>query len=174
MTAGLKRYYLEGSLHFITFSCDRRQAHLTRPSRRDRFLRILEHARRRYGFALLGYVVMPEHVHLLMTMPDIGGPSVVMKVVKQRFTRLLRKREGFPGPVWQKRFYDFKVCTEKKRVEKLRYIRNPVKRGLVQGPEQWEWSRFRTYLHGQQGLVEVDPCPWKFLLRESHSFQTMD
>ena len=53
-----------------------------------------------------------------MTMPSIGDPSVVMKVVKERFTRLLRKREMLVGPMWQKRFYDFNVCTDKKRVEK--------------------------------------------------------
>ena len=175
MTAGLKRYYLEGSIHFITFSCYRRQQHLGTTARRDLFLRVLEQARRRYGFALLGYVVMPEHIHLLMTMPAVGDPSVVMKVVKERFTRLLRKREEFTGPMWQKRFYDFNVCTDKKRVEKLRYMhRNPVKRGLVDSPEKWEWGSFRAYLNGEKGLVEVDACPWKFAVRESHSFQPME
>jgi len=135
----------------------------------------LEQARRRYQFALLGYVVMPEHAHLLMTMPCVGDPSVVMKVVKERFTRLLRKRERFIGPMWQKRFYDFNVCTEKKRVEKLRYMhRNPVKRGLVSSPEEWDWSSFRAYLNGEKGLVEVNPFPWRFGVRESHSFQPME
>ena len=118
---------------------------------------------------------MPEHVHLLMTMPTVGDPSVVMKVVKERFTRLLRQRERFVGPMWQKRFYDFNVCTEKKRVEKLRYMhRNPVKRGLVSSPEEWDWSSFRAYLNGEKGLVEVNPFPWRFNLRESHSFQPME
>jgi putative transposase len=175
VTAGLRRYYLEGSLHFITFSCYRRLPHLGRAARRDLLLRVLEHARLRYRFALLGYVIMPEHVHLLMTMPLVGDPSVVMKVVKERFTKLLKKREPFVGPMWQKRFYDFNACTEKKRVEKLRYMhRNPVKRGLVLSPEEWEWSSFLTYLNGDKGLVEIDPCPWRFKLRESHSFQTME
>jgi putative transposase len=175
VTAGLKRYYLEGSLHFITFSCYRRLPHLGTAPRRDLLLRVLEHARRRYGFALLGYVVMPEHVHLLMTMPTVGDPSVVMKVVKERFTRLLRQREVLNDRVWQKRFYDFNVCTDKKRVEKLRYMhRNPVKRGLVTRPEEWDWSSFRAYRNGENGLVKVNPCPWQFQVRESHSIQPMD
>ncbi len=118
---------------------------------------------------------MPEHVHLLMTMPTVGDPSVVMKVVKERFSRLLRKREALSDRVWQKRFYDFNVCTEKKRVEKLRYMhRNPVKRGLVFSPEEWDWSSFRFYLNGEKRLVEVNPCPWRFQHRESHSIQPMD
>ena len=175
MTAGLKRYYLEGSLHFITFSCYRRLPQLGTPARRDLLLRVLEQARRRYRFVLLGYVVMPEHVHLLMTLPAVGDPSVVIKVVKERFSRLLRRREALNDRVWQKRFYDFNVCTDKKRVEKLRYMhRNPVKRGLVFRPDAWEWSSFRAYLNGEKALVEVDPCPWKFQDRESHSIQPMD
>ncbi len=110
-----------------------------------------------------------------MTMPTVGDPSVVMKVVKERFSRLLRKREALSDRVWQKRFYDFNVCTEKKRVEKLRYMhRNPVKRKLVRSPEEWDWSSFRFYLNGENGLVEVDPCPWRSQLRESHSIQPMD
>jgi hypothetical protein len=59
-------------------------------------------------------------------------------------------------PVWQKRFYDFNVWSERKRVEKLRYMhRNPVKRGLVERPEQWKWSSFRAYLYGETGPVRV-------------------
>ena len=51
-----------------------------------------------------------------------------------------------PMPVWQPRFYDFNVWTERKRIEKLRYMHcNPVKRGLVAEPEQWRWSSFRYY-----------------------------
>ena len=54
-----------------------------------------------------------------------------------------------PIPIWQPRFYDFNLWTEHKRVEKLRYThRNPLKRGLVQEPEQWPWSSFRCYKYG--------------------------
>ena len=62
-------------------------------------------------------------------------------------------------PVWQPRFYDFNVWTERKRVEKLGYMhRNPVKRELVEGPEQWLWSSFRYYKYGETGLVRVNDC----------------
>ncbi len=86
---------------------------------------------------VVGYVLMPEHLHLLITEPEVGDPSVVMKVLKERFTRRLRREHNYVGPVWQKRFYDFNVWTSRKRVEKLRYMhRNPVKRGLVSSPEE--------------------------------------
>ncbi len=62
-----------------------------------------------------------------------------------------------PERVWQHRFYDFNVCTEKKRIEKLRYLhRNPVKRGLVASPELWKWSSFRSYALGEPGVVKIN------------------
>jgi hypothetical protein len=61
------------------------------------------------------------------------------------------------GHVWQHRFYDFVVFSEKKRVEKLRYMhRNPVKRGLVLEAQQWSWSSFCHHAEGQHGLVLVN------------------
>ena len=61
------------------------------------------------------------------------------------------------GHVWQHRFYDFVVFTEKKRVEKLRYMhRNPVVRGLALAPERWPWSSYRHYATGEPGPVLVN------------------
>ena len=63
----------------------------------------------------------------------------------------------FPHHIWQARFYDFNLWTERKRIEKLRYMhRNPVKRGLVESPEQWRWSSFRWYLCGEAGPVRIN------------------
>src|SRR5438445_1891409 len=62
-----------------------------------------------------------------------------------------------PQHIWQARFYDFNVWTEKKRIEKLRYMhRNPVKRGLVVRPEEWRWSSFRHYALKEKGPVEIN------------------
>ena len=169
---GLKRYFGEGYLHFITSSCYRRRALLGSPARRHLFLKILEQVRRSYRLVVVGYVVMPEHVHLLIGEPERGNPSVVMQVLKQRFVRrVLRGRrrrahagQGWlwgrglqAGEVWQRRFYDFVVWGKRKRIEKLRYMhRNPVKRGLVLQPEQWAWSSFQHYQTGEAGAVLVN------------------
>jgi putative transposase len=177
MPSRLKRYYGAGDFHFITCSCYQRRPLLAAPHRRDLFLEILEHAREDYRFIVIGYVVMPEHFHLLISEPEKGDPSVVMKVVKQRFShRVLNhlRRQAAPGrlwanaleqsQVWQRRFYDYNVRTEQKRVEKLRYIhRNPVKRGLVAEPDQWAWSSYRAYAYGEPGLVRVNE-QWPLVL----------
>src|ERR1035438_8856909 len=73
-------------------------------------------------------------------------------------------REG--GLLWQPRYYDFNVWSEVKRIEKLRYLhRNPVKRGLVQSPEDWAWSSFHHYLSGIEGVVEIE-SQWTARKRE--------
>jgi putative transposase len=74
MPWGLKRYYGAGSLHFITWSCYRRKPLLGNPARRDLLLTALELMRVRYRFAVIGYVVMPEHVHLLISEPLMAIP----------------------------------------------------------------------------------------------------
>src|SRR5216684_4285956 len=98
MPRGLHRYYGVDHLHFITCSCYRRLPLLSSARSRDLFLSILEQTRQRYRFVVVGYVVMPEHIHLLLTEPEIGTPSTVMQVLKQRTARALlpKKRRADP------------------------------------------------------------------------------
>jgi putative transposase len=110
---------------------------------------------------------MPEHFHLLITGPEMGDPSVVMKVIKERFSRQVHAEDGSVSkgaaqlPVWEKRFYDFNVWSARKEIEKVKYMhRNPVKRGLVERPEQWAWSRYRAYLCGETPPVRVKFQEW--------------
>src|SRR5271157_3653367 len=70
MPWGLVRFQQSGNLHFITFSCYRRQPFLDTARARQVFERSLEQTRRSYRFYVIGYVVMPEHVHLLVSEPE--------------------------------------------------------------------------------------------------------
>ena len=164
MPRNLKRYYGRGDYHFVTFSCYRRLPLLGADRRRDLFLSLLERARQEYCFAVLGYVLMPEHVHLLLSEPQRQNLSVAIKALKQSMARRILGRRApagqgelfsFPPPhFWQARFYDFNVWTDHKRVEKLRYMhRNPVQRGLVASPELWRWSSYRNYCYGETGQI---------------------
>jgi putative transposase len=154
MTEGLHRFHGGNDLHFLTFSCYRRRSLFRNEAYRDLFLKILERVRRRYRLVVLGYVVMPEHVHLLVSEPQRETLSTAIQALKLGFVRSSEgggvggsptsrkgsEKWGTPIPVhpscpkslnrfWQARFYDFNVWTEKKRIEKLRYIhRNPVTR----------------------------------------------
>jgi REP element-mobilizing transposase RayT len=125
MPEGLKRYYGQKHLHSITCSCYRRLPLLGSARARSVFVKVLGEVRERYGFALVGYVVMPEHIHVLISKPAKGTPSTVMQVLKQRVSRELRRRGrrrasdaqlslrfGEPDLLpqfWQRRFHDFNV-----------------------------------------------------------------
>ena len=118
---GLERSYGSFHLHFITCSCYHRLPHLASPAeRRDAFLVDLEEVRRRYSFVVVGYAVMPEHFHLLMSEPERGDPSRAISALKfrvaKRQLREMRRARGELGPdlvhFWQHRFYDFNVWTD--------------------------------------------------------------
>jgi putative transposase len=172
MPRGLKRYQQTERGHFITFSCYRRRPRLRTSRARDVVLRVLEQVRHRLEWVIVGYVVMPEHVHLLVSEPEKKSLAVAIQLLKQNTSRLLKRRKRsdlrqgrlFAGeddcPFWQVRYYDFNVWSEKKRVEKLKYMhRNPVQRGLVEKPEDWRWSSYRAYAFGEEGPVKLNT--WK-------------
>jgi putative transposase len=164
MPSRLHRYQQNRDLHFITFSCYRRQPKLGSPAAKNVFEQSLERTRRRYQLRVIGYVVMPEHVHLLLSEPEDGTLATALQALKQSVSRTLALRAH--EPFWEARYYDFNVWTAKKHAEKLTYLhRNPVERGLVTEPENWEWSSYRHYATGVQGIVEIE-SQWTAMRRE--------
>ena len=156
-----------------TSSCYRRLALLGSARARNVFVKVLIEVRNKYGIALVGYVVMPEHVHLLIGESTKGVPSTVVHSLKLRVSKRMRRgirrksssqrmlpfREGetVPPQFWQKRFYDFNVYSPAKRREKLEYMhRNPVTRGLVKDPKDWVWSSYSSYSRRGTPMVEID------------------
>ena len=87
----LKRYYGRGDLHFVTFSCYRRLSYLSAPEARDYVVQTLNQVRFQNKFLLLGYVVMLQHVHLLVSEPLEKNLSKALQVLKQRTSRTLLK-----------------------------------------------------------------------------------
>ena len=158
---------------FSTCTCYRRLPLLSSSRSKGVFAKILGEVRDRYGFLLVGYVVMPNHIHLLVSEPTRGTPSTLMQVLKQRVSRRLRgkkkrgtknqlslpfgAKETLPRQFWQRRFHDFNVWSHKKKMEKLRYMHfNPVMRGLVKDPKDWPWSSYSHYATGKEGLMRID------------------
>jgi putative transposase len=112
--------------------CYRRRALLDNAVSRRTFELALERVRRKYQLSVYGYVVMPEHVHLLLSEPERSNLAQAIKSLKQGVSRrLIGANEHF----WQERYYDHNVRDYDGFVGKLRYKlryihRNPVKRGL--------------------------------------------
>lgn len=148
----LKRFQQDGGLHFLTFSCHGRFPYLVRTRACELFERSLEATRRRYVLFVFGYVIMPEHIHLLVSEPKRSTLARVIQALKTSVAKQSQQR-----PFWLPRYYDFNVHSEEKRVEKLRYIdRNPVIRGLVSCPHDWRWSSYRHHSTGEHGVVEIE------------------
>jgi REP-associated tyrosine transposase len=171
MPRGLERFQQSGQSHFLTFSCYQRHANFTCADTYDLFVQCLEDMRRRFAMCIYGYVVMPEHVHLLVNEPDRATLADAIHYLKLSFAKRLRSRRGAmqSGSFWQKRYYDRNVGDAREFTEKLRYLhRNPVKRGLVKEPAEWTWSSFRHYALREIGVVEIE-SEWTARDRERQS-----
>jgi putative transposase len=185
----LRRYYGRGDLHFVTFSCFERRAFLGSLTAKTVFVETLNEVRERYQFGLVGYVLMPEHVHLLIGEPFVGDLSKVLQVLKQRVSREIRsprraELESMPeaslpqgwselSRFWDRRFYDFNVYSLGKLNEKLNYMHaNPVVRGLVKHPREWPWSSWSFYECGEVGLMEMDVVDAERIKRKTHPLKS--
>jgi putative transposase len=181
MPSGLHRTYGAHHLHFITCSCYRRLPFLSTARSRDRFLSILEQTRQRYRFVVVGYVVMPEHIHLLLTEPEVGTPSTVMQVLKQRTAHTLlpkrkrrnpRQRSLFGDEPQRRAFWQASLLRlqrtdhEEARGKAEVYASESGETGLVEAPEQWRWSSYRFYLLEEGGPVCVNEGWTKISFRD--------
>jgi putative transposase len=152
MPWGLQRIHDQGHTHFITFSCFERRPYLAHAAARDLVVDGLARTQKRYGLCIFGFVVMPEHVHVLLAEPAERSVAEVMKCWKLSVTLRQELR-----PFWEQRYHDFNVFTNEKRTEKLRYLhRNPVVRGLVEKPGEWRWSSFCSYSEKAACGLEIE------------------
>ncbi|HEX9666260.1 MAG TPA: transposase [Thermodesulfobacteriota bacterium] len=136
----LKRYNIENHVYFVTSKTLYNNPIFLNYIYAELFVKNLFCCRDRYGFLLLGFVLMPDHFHLLI-MPKKGfGISSVIQKIKSLFAYKLRSL-GVKGTIWQKSFYDFGIYSEEKCREKLDYIHaNPVRKGMVEDPIDYRFS----------------------------------
>jgi len=170
------RYNTPSNAHFLTFSCFRRQPFLSRDRSREWFLDALGGARERHRFDLWAWVIMPEHVHLVIRpREEKYSISAILTAIKKPVTNAVlrhvrqyapefaeRMRDQQPNGTHAYRFwqrgggYDTNLWSSKPLWDKIRYIHmNPVRRGLVTRAEDWPWSSLRDFLD----LRPVLPVP---------------
>ena len=170
-----KRWDIPFDAHALTFSCFGQQPFLRSARACNWFLDSLQRARTKTSFDLWAYVIMPEHVHLVV-LPHPGTTisailvslklSVTRKAlnwVRRTSPRFLARMAQPQGGVVRHRFwlpgggYDRNLRSPKDVHEKIRYIHaNPVRRGLVACPEDWAWSSARAYLQGVGEPIPID------------------
>jgi putative transposase len=168
-------------LHFITTSTYRRVPLFLTPAYCQFFVDAVRAVRSKFHFLLLGWVLMPDHFHILVRPGLSESTSDIVKELKQRsafaILEALRGQQGLAScrvllgslrlpptvhdqaryRVWQRRFVPFNVYTEKKQLEKLDYMHaNPLKRELVSSPSEWPWSSWRFYYLDDRSVLEMD------------------
>lgn len=172
-----KRYNIIGHAHALTFSCFKRQPFLSKDRTRQWFVEAIARAREKHGFHLWAYVIMPEHVHLLIYPPaDEYSISAVLTTVKQSVAKraVLFVRKNAPEfasrmadeqsngrrvlRFWQRGGgYDRNLDSPKYIWETIDYIHaNPVRRGLADSPCGWEWSSARSHDNAATGPLTLD------------------
>ena len=163
-----------GTVRFLTFSCHRRLPVLSSDTCAHLVLSELDAARNKHGFKLFGFMIMPEHVHLVIYPADGTKLGLVVGEVKSRSARAISSHlQGIKSPlleglsatrgnrssytIWLPRFYDHNCRNQETVIEKINYCHfNPVKRGLVSRPEDWKWSSYRSYQGATDTVLELD------------------
>jgi putative transposase len=157
--------------HFVTFSCFRRRRLLDNDPCRRIVLGVLDSQLTKQHGQLSGFVLIPDHVHVLVWLPRTEPLSVFMKQWAQRSSRNIRKfampllpsygsilKDG--DAVWQRKYYAFHIYSRQKLEEKLNYIhQNPVRAGLVERAADWRWSSARHY---EEGRTVGVPIKWVY------------
>jgi putative transposase len=158
----LKHFDDLGTVRFVTFGCHQRRPFLLSDDVKQVFIDHLGAARAKYEFGLFGYVIMPEHVHLVMLPAENTKLGLLIREIKSRFAR-----EYFSNPpggmrngphiFWLRRCYDHNCRTPETIKEKIRYCHmNPVKRGLVKTPGDYFWSSYNWYVGRRDVPLEID------------------
>ncbi len=155
----LPRVDIPGGTYFITCCIDKQRPLLRRKALAEVIVQLYAEARDRDEIALHGYVVMPDHYHVVLTLRAEQSISALVRKVHSLFWRRgLRCLSGDVGRVWQRRFHDHVVRNEADWEQCVAYVHaNPVKWGLVENPVSYGWSSCRYWETGE-GL-RCDP-PW--------------
>lgn len=118
------------------------------------FLLMLREESCRCQCTIHAYVLMTNHVHLLLTPSDPAGPSRMMQAVGRRYVRLYNEQRERTGSLWDGRFRSRRIMSEQHMLACMRYIElNPVRAGLCGRPERYPWSSFRHNADGQSDPI---------------------
>jgi putative transposase len=146
--SNFRRYYVPNAIVFITQVVASREPIFRNPAQVEMLRETLYGAKALHPFAMLGYVFLPDHIHLLIRPAVSSSFSEIMHSLKRNFTLNHKRTLGIQGPmrVWQKSFWDHIIRNEDDLQRHLDYIHyNPVRHGLVDRPELWPYSSFLAW-----------------------------
>lgn len=166
-----RRIYIRGGTYFFTLVTYERQKIFSRPENRSLLLDTIIHVRTFHPFTMVAYCILPDHIHLIWTLPEIDPDySLRVGLIKAKFTKQYRLNGGQPGPpdisrtkrreaaIWQRRFWEHLIRDEQDLERYINYIHyNPIKHGLVENLDDWPDSSFHEYV--KSGIYD-DSWDW--------------
>jgi putative transposase len=122
----------------------------------ERYLQFLKHFKKKYGFKVFGYCLMPNHIHLILDPKQPVELARIMQGITQTYTAWFNKKYKKAGHLWQGRFKSMVIQKDKYFIECVYYIEaNPVRAGLVSSPIDYIWSSYRDRVFGtKKGLLD--------------------
>ncbi len=139
--AKLQHFESEGSCYLVTVSVFERKPLLRDPENAKTLIQVIYNQRSKGRFYLLGFVVMPEHFHILMVPRNSTRLPFVMQEIKKGSARLINMATGNCGKFWMDEYHDSIVRGEQDLLVNLEYLaNNPVRRGLVSEPSEYRFS----------------------------------
>jgi putative transposase len=144
----------EGQALFVTFNVHEKKALFRNPKACSFFLHTLRYYKPQLRFQLLGYVVMEDHIHLLMRIPPDVSVSRTIQKIKGAFGRKWKMMSHWKGPVWQKSFFNSMLHDGVTLKQRLNHIHNhPVDGGLSPSRTGYAYSSARVYDEGDDDLL---------------------
>jgi putative transposase len=178
--ARIARVVLPGYPHHVTQRGNRRQPVFFCEQDYRLYLSLMGRACKKALTAVWAYCLMPNHVHLVMVPDSEDGLRAALAESHRRYTCRINSRKGWQGHLWQERFHSFPM-DESHLLAAVRYVElNPVRAGLVERAEDWDWSSAKAHLTGRNDkLVQVAPMlkcipAWRDYLTAGDSTEQAD
>jgi putative transposase len=135
-----------GSSYFVTTKCWEGRTVFQIPETAEILTNILFHYRDCGAYMLHEFVVMPDHLHLLLTPDSTTSLEKALQLIKGGSSHRIHKERKHKMDIWQEGFHDWTIRDADDWVRKVEYIRmNPVRAKLAASPEQWPYSSARAH-----------------------------
>ena len=157
----LKRFLLPNFCYFITIVVKDRKKLFLDEEICSIILKDLEFYRKKYDYLLHAYVIMPDHLHLLLSLKERGNISIIMRDFKSHTAQMINKLLKRKGRLWQQGFYDHVIRDERDFIKRMDYIhKNPLTSALVKDIQDYRFSSYRNYFMEDESLIRIDRLQW--------------
>lgn len=157
--ARLARVVIPGIPHHVTQRGNRRQQVFFHDKDYQTYLALLAEWSAKTELTIWAYCLMPNHVHIIAVPSTETSLHKTFQETHRRYTSTINLREGWRGYLWQGRFASFPM-DEHHALAAVRYVEyNPVRAGLAESPEGWQWSSAGSRTRGENVFPVVPPSP---------------